>query len=132
MKIVVAGSADDIFPLIRERMEQEKISQRVLADHLGFSYKHMSQVITGKCGTPLPTIFRICEYLDIGIALMPGKGSRCVVSLTVFGSGCSPSSRLKILDAANVGRMSEAGDSVLIAGGSETACSIPPRENPPV
>jgi transcriptional regulator with XRE-family HTH domain len=75
MRVVVAGDADEIMPLIRERMRQENVSQRVLADHLGFSYKHMSQVITGKCGTPLSTIFLICEYLDMGIALMPGKGS---------------------------------------------------------
>lgn len=70
-RYLIAETAAEVVPLIRQELEAKGKTQRQLAAHLGFTTKHMSQIMTGKAGASLPVLFRILAYLGVGIAMAP-------------------------------------------------------------
>lgn len=71
MRYVTATDASQVIPLIRDELEFRGGTQRGMAKHLGFSTKHMSYIMTGKSGTPLPVLFKMLEYVELSLILTP-------------------------------------------------------------
>jgi transcriptional regulator with XRE-family HTH domain len=71
MRLLVAEEASDIVKLIRQEIKGCGKTQKQVADHLGFTQKHMSQMMNGKNGISIPVLFRICGYLGASVAIVP-------------------------------------------------------------
>jgi transcriptional regulator with XRE-family HTH domain len=71
MRARLAASPDEVRERIREEIELRGVKQRRLAEHLGFSEKHMSQLLLGKVGMSLPILYRICAYLEMTLLIAP-------------------------------------------------------------
>jgi transcriptional regulator with XRE-family HTH domain len=57
--------------LIQWELQRQGKTQVQLAGHLGFSQKHVSQMLTGKAGISLANLFEICGYLGLSVTIDP-------------------------------------------------------------
>ena len=51
--------------IIAEQREQKNLSQTQLAQLSGINQAHISRIESGKSKPTMPTVFRICQALDI-------------------------------------------------------------------
>jgi len=59
-------------PAIRHSLESHGYGAHSrLAEHLGCSKKHLSQMMLGKAGVSLQMLFEMLEYLEIAMVLSP-------------------------------------------------------------
>ena len=71
MKVIQVSSAAQIPRAIQEEMWISDQPQVLLARELGFSEKHVSQMLTGKAGISLPNLYKILAYLDLSLLVVP-------------------------------------------------------------
>jgi transcriptional regulator with XRE-family HTH domain len=69
--MIAARGPEELLEAVREGLKQRGVTQVELAKHLGFSAKHMNQVIHGKAGLGLHHMFEILAYLEVGVMLVP-------------------------------------------------------------
>lgn len=58
---------------IKGRLAQKGLTQTAMADELGWTPKHMSEVINGKQGTSLVNIQKIAQFLDTSVGYLLGE-----------------------------------------------------------
>lgn len=66
-----ATNLDEVRSIIREELERRTMNQNFVCQEMGFSEKHMSQMLTGGAGISIPMLFRFCNYLHISIIFQP-------------------------------------------------------------
>lgn len=71
MKIIVAESAEDVPMQIQSELLEQGRSQVLLARELGFTEKHVSQILTGKSNVTVANLYKILAYLDLALVLSP-------------------------------------------------------------
>lgn len=71
MKIVQVFSPEQIPSAIQGEMLMLGKPQVLLARELGFTEKHISQMLTGKAGISLPNLYKILAYLDLALLVVP-------------------------------------------------------------
>jgi transcriptional regulator with XRE-family HTH domain len=57
--------------LIRWELRAQGRTQTAMAEHLGFSQKHVSQMLTGRTSISLANLFEICAYLGLSVTIDP-------------------------------------------------------------
>ena len=77
MRLAIAESTDDLITILREGLDESGKTQKQLAGHMGFSTKHMNQILMGKAGLSLPHLFSILEYIGLDLAFLPVNRPRC-------------------------------------------------------
>lgn len=75
MKIRIAEDEDDVRKTVRAELLARRVKQRDLAEHLGISEKHLSQMLLGRAGLSLPMLFRMCAHLNLCIMIAPREAS---------------------------------------------------------
>jgi transcriptional regulator with XRE-family HTH domain len=68
---VIVTSADGVRLAIRSHMKDHRRYSILMAEHLGVSQKHLSQMMTGKANISLRNLFAMLEYLDLTLVLKP-------------------------------------------------------------
>lgn len=71
MRYVTAHDPSDVVLLIRIELEDSGGTQRAMAEHLGFTTKHLSMIMTGKNGVTLPVLFKMLDYVGLSMILSP-------------------------------------------------------------
>lgn len=71
MKMLVAYDPDEVIMIIRDSLHANGQTQKMMARHLGFTTKHMSQILTGKAGTTVPLLFRMLDYVGVNLVINP-------------------------------------------------------------
>lgn len=69
----VARTPEDLAPLIRATLRAKRLTQTAMAEHLGISQKHVSLVLQGKAGLSMDLLFRMLEYLQLPVVLVPSS-----------------------------------------------------------
>lgn len=59
-----ANHPDEVVEILRDLLADAGRTQRDLAEYLGFSEKHVSQIFTGRAGLTLPNLFAILDYVN--------------------------------------------------------------------
>lgn len=70
-KLCVVRDPADIVPLIRREAKAAGRTQKQIADHMGFTEKHVSYMFNGRNGVSIQNLLTICAYLDVGVAFYP-------------------------------------------------------------
>lgn len=73
MRLMIAQDIDEVTELIRQGLDARGKTQKQMADHLGFSQKHVSQMLTRKAGLSLSNLFDMCAYLGMSVAIVPDR-----------------------------------------------------------
>jgi plasmid maintenance system antidote protein VapI len=76
MKKLVAHDPEEVIEMIRNRLRENGQTQRTMAAHLGFTTKHMSQLLTGKATISVPLLFRMLDYIRVEVRLTTTRRNR--------------------------------------------------------
>ncbi|UGL61935.1 helix-turn-helix DNA binding domain protein [Arthrobacter phage EastWest] len=74
-KLVVIHDPADIVPIIRREAKLAGRTQKQIAEHLGFTEKHVSYLFNGRNGVSIDVLLRLCGYLEVGVAFYPSAAS---------------------------------------------------------
>lgn len=69
--MLLVGDPDELPGVIRTALTIRGVSQAQLARDLGYSTKHVNQMVQGNAGISIDVLFRIMRYLDVGLVLSP-------------------------------------------------------------
>lgn len=73
MRMVVATKPEDLPRIVRAAMASKGMTHTQLAEHLGFTTKHMSQMMCGRAPIKMSVLFEMLGYLDVAVALIPQR-----------------------------------------------------------
>lgn len=71
MRAAAAGDPLDVTHRIREELALKGIKHKALAEHLGITQKHLSQIMMGNVRMTVPMLYRILAYLQLSLLLFP-------------------------------------------------------------
>lgn len=74
MRTVVTHQVEDIVPVIRQAMEDERVTQARLAVHMGLSAVQVNRMLRGQANISLEHLFSMLTFLHIDIVLSPPRG----------------------------------------------------------
>jgi transcriptional regulator with XRE-family HTH domain len=71
MRMEVVRDPDELPGAIRTAMKARGVSQTQLARDLGYSAKHVNQMLQGNAGISIEMLFRIMRYLGVAVVFAP-------------------------------------------------------------
>lgn len=69
MRLVSAKSPEGVVGVLRDGLAASGKTQLQLAQHLGFSAKHTSFMLTGRAQISIPNLLTALEFLDLALVL---------------------------------------------------------------
>ena len=69
--MLVVRDPDDLPGVIRKALKDRGVGQAQMARDLGYSAKHINQMLQGNAGISIDVLFRIMRHLDVAVVFAP-------------------------------------------------------------